>query len=43
MDGHEYREEVVFRIGHTELVDAKAIEKQVEEAIRKLFRKSEPS
>jgi hypothetical protein len=40
-DGHEFREEVVFRIGHTELVDAKAVEKQVEEAIRKLFKNSD--
>jgi len=42
-DGHEYREEVIFRIGHTEPVDAQAIEKQVEEAVRKLFKKSEVS
>jgi hypothetical protein len=42
-DGHEYREEFIFRMGHTEPVDAKAIEKQVEEAIRKLLKKSEVS
>ena len=40
-DGHEFREEVVFRIGHTEPVDARAVEKQVEKAIRDLFKNSD--
>jgi hypothetical protein len=38
-DGHEYREETVFRIGHAEPVDAEAIERQGDETIRKLFKK----
>ena len=38
VDGREFREETVFRIVHTESVDAKAIEAQVDEAIRNLFK-----
>ncbi len=34
-DGHEYREEIIFRIGHNQPVDPQAIEKQIEEALRK--------
>jgi hypothetical protein len=40
-DGHEFREEVVFRIGHTDPVDARAVEKQVAKAIRDLFKNSD--
>jgi hypothetical protein len=29
-DGREFREEVILRIGHTEPVDAKAVERQVD-------------
>ena len=39
VDAQGYREEVVFRIGHTDPVDPKAVEKQVEEAIRNLLEK----
>ena len=38
VDGREFREETVVRIVHTESVDAKAIEAQVDEAIRNLFK-----
>ena len=38
-DGHELREEVVLRIGHTESVEEKAIEGQVEKAVRTLLKK----
>lgn len=38
-NGQEYREEFVLRVGHTEPVDAKAIEKQVKQALRELSRK----
>lgn len=39
-DGREFHEEVIFRIDHAEPVDAKVIERQVDAAIRKLFKKS---
>jgi hypothetical protein len=42
-DGHEFREEILFRIGHTEPVDSNAVERHVGEAIRKLFKKSDPA
>jgi hypothetical protein len=38
-DGDEFREEFVLRIGHTEPVDEKAIEVQVEKAILNLMKK----
>lgn len=38
-DRNAFREEVVLRIGHSDAVDQKVIEKQVDEAIRKLFKK----
>jgi hypothetical protein len=41
-DGHEFREETVLRIGHTDPVDPKVIEKQVNEALSKLLKKSDP-
>jgi hypothetical protein len=39
-DGNEFREEIVFRIGHNDPVDPKVIEKQVEEALHKLLKNS---
>ena len=42
-DGSEFREEMVSRIGHTDKVDAATIGKQVDEALRKLFKKSGPA
>jgi hypothetical protein len=39
--GDTFREEVAFRIGHSNAVDPKAIEKQVAEAIDKLLKKSD--
>lgn len=41
--GREFREEVVLRIGHTDKVDAATIDKQVDEALRRLFNKSGPA
>ncbi len=38
-DGREFREEVVLRIGHNDPVDTKVIEKQVDDALRKLLKK----
>ncbi len=35
-NGQEYREEFVLRIGHSEQVDAKAVEEQVQQALHKL-------
>jgi hypothetical protein len=40
-DGHEFREELILRIGHKEPVDAKVIEKQLDDALRKLTKKSD--
>lgn len=42
-DAREIREEIVLRIGHNDFVDPKLIEKQVEEALRKLLKKSDPA
>jgi hypothetical protein len=39
--GHEFREEIVLRIGHKEPVDAKVIEKQLDEVLRKLVKKDD--
>lgn len=36
-DAGEFREEIVLRIGHDEAVNAKIIEKQADEALRKLL------
>ena len=41
-DGRQFREEMVFRIGHNDPVDPKVIEKQVDEVLRKLLNKSDP-
>jgi hypothetical protein len=38
-DGQEYREEVILKIGHTDAVDAAAIEGQIEKALQRLFKK----
>jgi hypothetical protein len=37
VDAEGFREEVVFRIGHTDPVDPKAVEEQVEKAVRRLL------
>jgi hypothetical protein len=37
-DGQEYREEVILRIGHTDPVDAAAIEGKIEKALQRLFK-----
>lgn len=42
-DGREFREEMVLRIGQNDPVDPKIIEKQVNEALRKLLKKSDPA
>lgn len=39
-DGNEIREEILLRIGHKDPVDSTVIEKQVDEAIRKLLKKT---
>jgi len=39
-DGSEFREEVVLRIGHNDPVDQAIIEKHVDEALRKVLKKS---
>lgn len=41
-DGQQYREEVILRIGHTEHVDAAAIEQQIEKALQRLFNTDQP-
>jgi hypothetical protein len=41
-DGDEYREEVILRIGHTELVDPVALQGQIEKALQKLFKSDQP-
>ena len=38
-DGDEFREEIALRVGPAEPVDAEAIERHAEEALRKLFKK----
>jgi len=37
--GDEFHEEIAFRIGHSDSVDAKAIEKQVADALDRLLKK----
>jgi hypothetical protein len=37
-DGREFREETIVRIGHSDPVDPKLIEKQVAEALGKLLK-----
>lgn len=39
-DGREFQEEIILRAGHNQPVDPKAIEKQVDEALRALLKKS---
>lgn len=39
-DRSEFREEVVLRIGHNDPVDQAIIEKHVDQALRKLLKKS---
>ena len=39
-DGREFQEEIVFRVGHSQPIDPKAIEKQVDEALRTLLKKT---
>jgi hypothetical protein len=41
-DGQGYREETILRIGHTDPVDAAAIERHIEKALQKLFKTDQP-
>jgi len=41
-DGREFHEEIVLRIGHSQPIDQDVIEKQVDEALRALLKKSRP-
>jgi hypothetical protein len=39
--GQDFREEIVLRVGHKELADAKVIKKQLDEALCKLVKKDD--
>lgn len=42
-DGDEFREETVLRIGHRDVLDEDAMEKQLKEALHKLLKDKPPT
>ena len=42
-DGHEYREEIIFRVGHDQPIDQQNIEEKIERAIRKASEHTGPT